>query len=154
MLLYGGMKFKIQQKDINKVTKGLLNKVLKTKNDKASIIALSGNMGAGKTTLTQDLAKEIGIKEVVVSPTFVIMKIYNVSPSSEYFSSFKKMIHIDAYRLESNEDLENIGWSKISRDKDNLIIIEWPENIKEHLDPKSTYVLLEHVDDETRTFEF
>lgn len=148
------MKLKIKQKDINKVTKGLLSKVLKTKNDKARIIALSGNLGAGKTTLTQDLAREIGVKEVVVSPTFVIMKIYNVLPDSEYFSSFKKMVHIDAYRLESNEDLENIGWSQISSDKDNLIIIEWPENIKEHLDPKATYVLLEHVDNETRTFEF
>jgi len=148
------MKLRIQEKDINKVTKEILKKVLKNKSAEATILALSGNLGTGKTTLTKDIAKEMGIKGSISSPTFVIMKIYNVPSSSNYFTNFKRIIHIDAYRLEENEKLENIGWSEFIKDKDNLIIIEWPENIKNHLVTKVNYVLLEHVDNKTRTFEF
>ncbi len=124
------------------------------KNKKAKVVALSGELGAGKTTLTQELAKQIGIKENVISPTFIIMKRYEINPSSKYYSSFKKLIHIDAYRLDSPQELLKIGWQEIKKDKDNLVVIEWPENVEDYLDVDTCWVKLGHVDDQTRVFEF
>lgn len=148
------MKIKIHKKDIAKISDLLLKKVSKTKTNKAKIIAMFGNLGAGKTTLTQQIAKDLGIKSSVSSPTFVIMKIYKVNSSSIFFKYFKKLIHIDAYRLDNSKDLEKIGWGDLYEDKENLIIIEWPENVKDCLDFKTHFVYLKHDTEETRILEF
>lgn len=154
MLIYGYMKRKIKKSDINKVAKELLLKVAKIKTDKARIIAMSGDLGAGKTTLTQEISRELGIKESVVSPTFVIMKIYKTNPKDSALKSIKRLVHIDAYRLDGSKELEKIGWKKFSEDKENLIIVEWPENVKDSLNKKTHYIFLKHVDEETRIFEY
>lgn len=145
---------KFNKTDIPKIAKKLLDKIVKIKSKKAKVLAFSGTLGVGKTTLTQEMAKQIGIKNNIVSPTFVIMKFYEVDSSSKFYSSFKRLIHIDAYRLDSSPDLINLGWEKILEDKDNLILIEWPENVKECLDDATYWVKLEHVDDQTRSIEF
>lgn len=140
--------------EISKIAQKVLDKILKMDNKKARVVALSGNLGAGKTTLTQEFGRQLGIKENIISPTFVIMKIYKISPSSKYYSNFKQLIHIDAYRLESPEELLKIGWKELEEDKDNLIIIEWPENVKKALSSYEYSVKLEHEDDQTRVIEF
>jgi len=121
---------------------------------KARVVALSGELGAGKTTLTQELAKQFGIKENIVSPTFVIMKIYDMNESSKYYSHFKRLIHIDAYRLDSHKELLNIGWESLIVDKENLIIIEWPERVTECISDSDFKVTLSHIDDENRLIIF
>jgi tRNA threonylcarbamoyladenosine biosynthesis protein TsaE len=148
------MKVKFSKKEIPKISQKLLERILKMKNNKAKVVALSGELGAGKTTLTQEIAKQIGINENVISPTYIIMKIYEINPSSKYYSSFKNLIHIDAYRLDSYLELLKIGWEELKKDKDNLIIIEWPENVKNCLDKATCWVKLGHVDDQTRAVEF
>jgi len=149
------MKHVFKKKELEEISKRVLSEVLKKKNKSgASILALSGQLGAGKTTITQAISKLLGIKEKIVSPTFVIMKIYEINKKSVHYRSFKKLIHIDAYRLENEDDLKKIGWEDISRDKENLIIIEWPERVKGLLNRKSFWVELGHVDDETRSLEF
>jgi len=95
------------------------------KTDTACMVTLSGDLGSGKTTLTQHIAVELGIDESITSPTFVIQKEYQVSEHPW----IKKMIHIDAYRLEGKEDLEYLGWNEIIQNPENLIIIEWPEMV-------------------------
>lgn len=147
------MKVKFNKKEIPKISEKILDKIIKMKKDKARIVALSGNLGAGKTTLTQELGKQLGIKENIISPTFVIMKIYKIN-SSKYKSYFKQLVHIDAYRLESSNELLKIGWKELEGDKRNLIIIEWPENVKEHFGNNACWVKLEHEDDQTRVVEF
>lgn len=154
VLICRGMKRKIKKSDINKVAKELLLKISKIKTDKARIIAMSGDLGAGKTTLTQEISKELGIKNSVVSPTFVIMKIYKTNPRDEALKEVKRLVHIDAYRLEGYKELEKIGWNNLYENKENLVIIEWPENVKDCLDSKTQYVYLKHVDEETRIFEY
>lgn len=124
------------------------------KNTKARVVAFSGELGAGKTTLTQELAKQFGIKETVVSPTFVIMKTYDIRSESEYYVHFKRLVHIDAYRLDSFIDLFKIGWNQIQSDTDNLIIVEWPERVRAGLAKDTLWVKLEHIDDETRELKF
>lgn len=148
------MKTSFTKKEIPKISKKILNKILKIKNKKAQVVALSGELGAGKTTLTQELARQLGIKDNIISPTFVIMKIYDINPMSKYHSYFKKLIHIDAYRLDSHEELLKIGWSELIEDKNNLIIIEWPERVRGCLNDDIYWIKLGHIDDQTRVFEF
>ena len=91
---------------------------------KATVIALQGELGSGKTYFAQQFGKVLGVEENMPSPTFVIMKMYDIN-----WRGFKKLIHIDAYRLEKEEELLNLGWEKIAEDPENIILIEWPENI-------------------------
>jgi len=90
----------------------------------ATVIALQGDLGAGKTYFAQAFGKVMGVKEDMPSPTFVIMKSYDVD-----WRGFKKLIHIDAYRLESEQELLNLGWEELIEDPENIILIEWPERV-------------------------
>lgn len=92
--------------------------------DEAVVVGLSGHLGAGKTAFTKLVAKELGVDETVTSPTFVIMKIYETKSTV-----FPRLVHIDAYRLEQRQELEAIRWEDLVADKNNLIIVEWPENV-------------------------
>jgi tRNA threonylcarbamoyladenosine biosynthesis protein TsaE len=148
------MKIKFHKNKIKEISKKVLDKTVKMKSKKARVLAFSGNLGAGKTTLTQEIAKHLGIKENIISPTFVIMKIYKINPSSKYYFHFKKLVHIDAYRLDSHEELLKIGWEELIVDKDNLIIIEWPERVSECIPKLSLPISLSHIDDENREIEF
>ena len=94
--------------------------------DSAFVVGLSGHLGAGKTSFTKLIAKELGITETVTSPTFVIMKIYEISANAPI--PFKRLVHIDAYRLERRAELEGIDFERIASDPGNLVIVEWPEN--------------------------
>lgn len=100
----------------------------------ALVVGLSGHLGAGKTAFTKVVADLLGVKEDVTSPTFVIMKMYKmgesiINESSHVEVPWKRLVHIDAYRLESREELNVLEWSQITADKNNLILIEWPENV-------------------------
>lgn len=148
------MKVKFNKTKIPEISKMIIDKILKMDNKKARAVALSGELGAGKTTLTQELARQLGIKNNIVSPTFVIMKNYNINLNSKYYSHFKKLIHIDAYRLESHIELLKIGWQELVEDKDNLIIIEWPERVEDCIPNDVCWIKLGHVDDQTRSLEF
>jgi tRNA threonylcarbamoyladenosine biosynthesis protein TsaE len=92
--------------------------------NRATIVALSGDLGAGKTTFVQGIAEALGVLEQVTSPTFVIEKIYTLEGRQ-----FKHLIHIDAYRLKEAHELEVLGWNEIAADSTNLILIEWPEKV-------------------------
>jgi len=100
--------------------------------DEALIVGLSGHLGSGKTAFTKIAAKLLGVKEVVTSPTFVIMKMYEFKIQNSNFQTnlpWKRLIHIDAYRLERREELEVLEREQLVADKKNLILIEWPENV-------------------------
>ena len=115
--------------ETNKLAKDFLNK-LAPKARGATVIGLFGDLGSGKTTFTQAVARELDIKEFVTSPTFVIEKICILKGKK-----FEKLIHIDAYRLESGKELADLGFKEIESDSKNLILIEWPERV-ENILPK------------------
>lgn len=100
------------------------------------LIGLVGDLGAGKTTISQEIAKELGVTKNVNSPTFVIMKIY----PTENNSQIKTLVHIDAYRLESEQDLETIGAIEYFGRNDTVVLLEWPEIIKSSLPKKSKII--------------
>jgi len=101
------------------------------------IIGLIGDLGAGKTIFVKGLAKGFGVKNTVTSPTFVIMKIYDINNQK---SKIKNLAHIDAYRLKSELDIIAIGADEYFERKDTVTVIEWPENIKKCLPKKTIYV--------------
>ena len=113
----------------------------------AIIIQLSGDVGAGKTTLAQSLGRNLGVSESITSPTFVIQKEYEINKHME----FEKLIHIDAYRLNSKEDLEYLGWEDNIKNPKNIIIIEWPEIVSGIAMPEAISIALEINKDHTRT---
>ena len=91
----------------------------------AFIVGLSGHLGAGKTAFVKAMAKALEVSEEVTSPTFVIMKIYNIE-----HRRWKRLIHIDAYRLEDRKELDVLEFDRLISDPENLIFIEWPEHVK------------------------
>lgn len=128
------------------------------RSDAATIVALSGELGAGKTTFTQALARYFGIEETVTSPTFVIQKTYPMRDASRSNGAgdtgFKKMIHIDAYRLKSAHELEVLGWKEIASDAGNLIVIEWPERVAGLIPDSAHRITLEFIDEDTRNISY
>jgi len=137
---------KVDQKSLEKYAEEFVAGI-KPRN-RATVIGLSGDLGAGKTTFAQAVARELGVKESVTSPTFVIEKIYKLENQT-----FEHLIHIDAYRLESGRELEKIGWREIAADPQNLILIEWPERVAEILPPDTRKITFKFVDEFTRTIE-
>jgi tRNA threonylcarbamoyladenosine biosynthesis protein TsaE len=107
----------------------------------AGIIALSGDLGAGKTTLAAAVARALGVTEQVVSPTFVIAKFYPLEGKR-----YDRLVHIDAYRIESPEELVPLQWNDFVSDPNTLVIIEWPERIEGALPHWTTRFTLTHHD--------
>lgn len=108
------------------------------------VIALNGDLGAGKTTFTQALVKAAGVTETVNSPTFVIMNVYN-GPVKFY--------HFDLYRLSSIEDLKNIGGEELIPSTDGVTILEWAEKIPEILPEKYMQIDITYKTEDSRTFK-
>ncbi|MEK7133780.1 MAG: tRNA (adenosine(37)-N6)-threonylcarbamoyltransferase complex ATPase subunit type 1 TsaE [Patescibacteria group bacterium] len=94
----------------------------------ATVVVLSGELGAGKTTFVQEMATALGVAETVTSPTFVLEKIYQLKGQK-----FPHLIHIDAYRLKGAHELEALGWKELLQNVGNLIVLEWPERVADRV---------------------
>lgn len=106
-----------------KIAEDFLSK-LSTKESSATVVGLYGDLGAGKTTFTKAIAEVFKIDETITSPTFVIEKIYELVDQK-----FSHLIHIDAYRLEIEDELVSLGWKEIISNPKNIIFVEWPEKV-------------------------
>ena len=143
-----------------KNSKGKISKKFQEKvSEGATIIALYGDLGSGKTTFTKYFISAFGIKQIVTSPTFVIEKIYKIPPLSQKplggpATKFRHIIHIDAYRLESGKDMEDLGWKEISENPENIILIEWPEKIADILPKDIKKIEFKFVDEDKREVVF
>ena len=111
----------------------------------AAVIALSGDLGAGKTTFVQALARTLGIEETVTSPTFVIMKQYQTTAER-----FSELIHIDAYRIEDLDEMRVLGFDRLLEKNRAMICIEWAEKIADLLPESTTTLSFEITDEEKR----
>ena len=138
-------------KETTKIAKIFLNKILKKKKEhqNALVVCLSGDLGAGKTTFIQAVAKHLGIKNKVSSPTFVIMKKYPL----KNFNDYKFLFHLDAYRLEHEKELLHLGWKEIIDKKEHLIFIEWPENVSKIIPANAKIVHISHTKNGHRNFK-
>jgi tRNA threonylcarbamoyladenosine biosynthesis protein TsaE len=108
---------------------------LTPKDGHATLVTLSGELGAGKTSFTQGIAKALGSTDPITSPTFVLEKIYDLDGKS-----FSRLVHIDAYRLEGEKSLAPLGFDDLYADAQNLIVLEWPELVASQL-PQADHAL-------------
>jgi len=96
--------------------------------ERAKIAGLTGHLGSGKTAFVKAVGKALNIREMITSPTFVLMKNYEIQRAPDDIP-FAKLIHIDAYRLENREELDALGFEELAAESRNLIMVEWPENV-------------------------
>ncbi len=106
-------------------------------------VLLNGDLGAGKTTFTKFVFESLGVKDIVNSPTFAILKSYE----GKY-----RLHHFDTYRISTEEAIE-AGFDEILADKDSIIFIEWSENIAPLLPKKVKIVNIKLLDENTREIE-
>jgi len=138
-------------KQTQKIAADLAHKILKTK--KGAVIALEGELGAGKTTFIQGFAKALGVKSKVKSPTFVLMKKYKVFHGTNLF-------HLDCYRIENHKDLKipelkeildmshhyNVRHCTMT----HIVIVEWAERVREILPKKHITIHIDHISENER----
>lgn len=131
---------------------------------KATLVGLEGDLGSGKTTFTQAVARQLGIRASVQSPTFVIIKTYSIPrrqgvprrqgeslpfgkdspcqwPPCQW--PWRRLVHIDCYRLGRAEDLLRLGWRELAADPANLILVEWPERVGDLLSSPTLIIKFE-----------
>ena len=119
------------------------------KENGATLVTLSGDLGAGKTTFTQGLAKALGVSEPITSPTFVLAKSYQLPDSP-----FKKLVHIDAYRLAEGKDLATLAFSEVMEDAGTIVMLEWPEIVADALPVPDVAVSILMLPDGSRTISY
>jgi len=108
---------------------------------KALVIGLEGELGSGKTTFIQGLAKGMEIREAITSPTFVILKKFDLLPQA---SSIRYFYHIDCYRINRPQELIDLDFKEIINNSQNIIVIEWAERIRKILPPDTWWIKFEH----------
>lgn len=100
------------------------------------VISLTGELGAGKTTLAQAICRGYGVLEPVTSPTYSLVHRYAAEKSAVY--------HVDLYRLDNVTQLTNIGWDDIIAEL-SLVIVEWPERAGNRMPPNHLHIDLEYA---------
>lgn len=133
--------------EMGELAKKLLEDFSARESAGALVVGLVGELGVGKTILVKYLLRELKVSVSVLSPTFVLMKNYDLAGKR-----FKKAIHVDCYRLEDPATaLRALGFGEILKDTNNLVLVEWAEKIKDVLPADTLWVELVYGEGEERT---
>ncbi len=139
------------EKETQKIAAELSQNLKSLKFKKSIIVALEGELGAGKTVFTKGLARVLGVREKIKSPTFVLMRKYKLV--SKRFKNLKFLYHLDCYRLKDENDLINLGIKEILQVSHNIVVIEWADRVKKILPKKHIKIHIDHIDKNTRKIE-
>ncbi len=139
------MKKRVEKQELENIALEIIS-FLKQK--EINTVALFGDLGAGKTSFVQAVGKILQVEDKILSPTFNIFKIYDIANDALPWS---RLYHIDAYRIEEGS-ADSLGFKEIFSNKDNLVFIEWPENLREFLPEKMLKIKLKTIDENTREF--
>jgi len=115
--------------------------------ERAYIVGLSGELGAGKTAFVQEVARLLGVSRAVASPTYTIVQVYPI-----HHGAFARLVHVDAYRLKA-DDADTIGWKEYADDPRNLIVIEWPRRVPGGIPSGTRLLEFTVTGDDTRDIE-
>src|SRR5688572_28272473 len=110
---------------------------------KGGVIALTGELGAGKTTFTQGFAKGLGIEDKIISPTFVLIRQHPIPDTSQM------LYHLDLYRLEADADFKQLGFEDMVSGN-NIVVIEWAEKALHLLDIPYTQITFKKIGENSR----
>ena len=94
---------------------------------RATVVSLIGDLGSGKTTFVKRLAAALGVRTRVSSPTFLLLRSFKLRDPK---LPFKKLYHLDAYRLKGEEELAALGFPEIIADPNNLVFVEWADRVR------------------------
>lgn len=119
---------------------------LRAKKGAPLIITLRGDLGVGKTTFTQEFGRYLGVMEPITSPTFTIMREYEVN-----HELFDVLVHIDAYRFESEEEARPLRLEEVFSTPRAIVCIEWPERIPSYIPKDAISITLFSKDSEVRS---
>lgn len=119
------------------------------RNGGAAVIALIGELGAGKTTFTQAFANAFGITETVTSPTFVVMKRYPIRNER-----FNTLVHVDLYRIDDVSELVPLRFAEEMANPKNLVVVEWPERAPGMIPVGAVPISIAVGSNETRTIHY
>ena len=130
-------------KQTKKIAKELAEKILRGKKnqDHAFIVALKGDLGGGKTTFVQGLAKGLGIKDKITSPTFVVYKRYG------------NFYHFDCYRVKKPKEILGLDFKEIIQNPKNIIAIEWADKIKRIIPKNAFWIDFNFINQNTRKID-
>ncbi len=117
-----------------------IGKIISRCLEKGTVLCLDGDLGAGKTAITQFIAKEFGVKEYITSPTFNIIKEYE---------GRLPFYHMDVYRIESEDDMYDLGYDEYIY-SEGVTVIEWSENIRTILPDERIDIKIDRIDDNKR----
>lgn len=111
------------------------------------VLALTGELGSGKTTFIQGLTKALDPSIRIISPTFIIMRQYDID-----YGKIKNLYHVDLYRLEGDleDELENLGLTDEWGRSENVFVIEWAEKAKKYLPQNTKWINFEHLSENER----
>jgi len=138
------MRFKTGSAD---ETQELARKVLSEINE-VNVICLYGELGAGKTTLVQGLGSAMGIQGKMISPTYVLIRQYPLNQSVK--KDVNMMFHVDLYRLNGPKEINDLALSDLWSDKQNLMLIEWPERLGGQLPIPRVDIRINHIGENDR----
>lgn len=136
------------KKIAQKLAKGVLKK---RPQKKAIVFGLIGDLGGGKTTFLQGFAKGLGIKEKILSPTFIIIRKSKIQNSKSKYENF---YHIDCYRIRKTKEILDLGFKKIISKPQNIVAIEWSDLIRKILPPKAIIIKFEFLSKTKRKIYF
>jgi tRNA threonylcarbamoyladenosine biosynthesis protein TsaE len=123
------------------------------------VLALYGDLGSGKTTFMQGLARGLGITKNIISPTFIIMRSYEIGTGNKAIDSeaqarrgqgTKNLYHLDLYRIENVDQASDLGLNELMGDPENIVAIEWPDKIENLLPEKRINLYFEYLQDDKR----
>ncbi|MCA9356862.1 tRNA (adenosine(37)-N6)-threonylcarbamoyltransferase complex ATPase subunit type 1 TsaE [Candidatus Nomurabacteria bacterium] len=134
-----------QPAEFSVVIKAVLEEFSVKKAEETLVIALVGDLGAGKTTFTQILGQTLGVTEHITSPTFTIMKTYSLN-----HNQFDNLVHMDAYRIEDETELVPLKFSEILNNPRTIVCIEWPEKISSIVPQSAIKIAIKIIDNEKR----
>ena len=109
------------------------------------VLALYGDLGSGKTTFMQGLAKGLGIERNIISPTFIIMRTYHLKGEV-----LKNLYHLDLYRIENESQAVELGLEELMEDSENIVAIEWPEKIENLMPSNKITIYFTYLNDDKR----
>lgn len=112
----------------------------------ALVINLEGNLGSGKTTFSQGVGKALGIKQAIKSPTFVIMRAYDLNNPN-----FSHLHHFDCYRVGDPQEIIDLGWFDLLSNPKNIILLEWGSRVQSLLPADTKNIAFAHVSPEERS---
>lgn len=143
----------ISQEETKRFAGALLKEWLNLNKNKNSswMICLYGDLGGGKTTFVKGMAEELGVKETVNSPTFLIMRKYI---SSKKANKKYTLYHFDCYRISNCKEILDLGLEEIMGGENNIIVVEWPEKIEDILPEKRLNIKFEFVGENSREIKF